>query len=134
MATRPLSLISFRPHKNQRAHFSIFVPSAGDPSKGTLIHVVGAPMVGFSLEFKRNYSPADTVQPHTIIPIGDVYENNILDSTTTERSIDTAPRGNIEIAASQVPPPRISQNFLAPVDGVSWKCTRKVIETVTHKY
>jgi len=71
--------------------------SANDPSKGTLIHVVGAPIAGFSLEFKRNYSPADTAQPHTIVPIGDVYVENLVDSTTAERSNDTTPRGNIEI-------------------------------------
>lgn len=91
-------------------------------------------MAGFSLEFKRNYSPADTVQPHTIVPIGDVYANNIVDYTTTGRSNDATPRDNIEIIASQVPPRRISQNFLAPVDGVSRKCAWDVIETVTHKY
>jgi hypothetical protein len=32
---------------------------------------------------------------------------------------DSTPRGNIEIAASQVPTPGISQNFMAPVNDVS---------------
>lgn len=34
-------------------------------------------------------------------------------------SEDTTPQGNIEIAASQIPPPGINGNFLAPVNDVS---------------
>lgn len=75
-------------------------------------------MAGYSLEFKRNYSPALTKQQHQVFAIGQVDSANIVDSTTNELSVDTTPKGNIEIAASQVQPPRISENFLAPVNDV----------------
>lgn len=119
MATRTIYLISFRNSPSQRAHFAIFVPSAADPNRGTLIHAVGAPMAGYILEFKRNYSPAMTQQRHETFPIGQVYSSNIVDSVDTAMTKDSTPRGNIEIAASQVPTPGISQNFMAPVNDVS---------------
>jgi hypothetical protein len=58
MAPRTIYLIAFRPGTRQRAHFAIWVPSAANPQVGSLIHVVGAPMAGFSHEFKRAYNPA----------------------------------------------------------------------------
>ena len=57
-----LYLISYRNVSSQCAHFVIWVPSAAQPEKGTLIHVVGAPMGGYKLEFKRNYRYAATRQ------------------------------------------------------------------------
>lgn len=76
-------------------------------------------MAGYILEFKRNYSPAMTQQRHEIFPVGQVYSSNIVDSVDTAMTKDSTPRGNIEIAASQVPTPGISQNFMAPVNDVS---------------
>ena len=55
--SRNLYLIKYRQASTQRAHFAIFVPSAANAQVGTLIHVVGAPMAGYQLEFKRNYNP-----------------------------------------------------------------------------
>jgi hypothetical protein len=104
-----------------RAHFAIFVPSARDERTGTLIHVVGAPMAGYRLEFKRNYCPEASNQPHTVTNIGQVYASHIVDSTSGLQSIDDRPNGNIELVAAQVPPPRISENFLQPVNDVSSK-------------
>ena len=63
MAPRTIYLVSCRNAAHQRAHFSIFVPSAADPEVGTRIHAVGAPMAGYTLEFNRNYSPAASNQP-----------------------------------------------------------------------
>lgn len=54
-----------------------------------------------------------------MVPIGEVGVQNIADSTTTARSRNSTPRGNLEIAASQVPTPRASENFMAPVNDVS---------------
>lgn len=120
MATRTIYLISSRNVPSQRAHFSIFVPSAADPNTGTLIHAVGAPMAGYILEFKRNYCPDATQQRHETFAIGQVQSSNVVDSTNTAASKDSTPRGNIEIAASQVPTPGINQNFMAPVNDVSY--------------
>lgn len=121
MAPRTIYLVSSRNAARQRAHFSIFVPSAADPKVGTLIHAIGAPMAGYRLEFKRNYSPDDSLEAHQTWAIGEIDSQHIVDSTGTERTKDSIPRGNIEKVASQCPTPRISENFMAPVDGVS-KC------------
>jgi hypothetical protein len=102
MATRNLHLVEFRPSPRQRAHFAIFVGSAADPQKGTLIHVVGAPMVGYSLEFKRNYIPTETNQPHTITLIGQTNAQNVVDSTNSQKAIENTPRCNLEMAVAQV--------------------------------
>ena len=117
---RTVHLVSDRQASFQRAHFSLFVPSATDPTKGTVIRVVGAPMAGYALEFKRNHSPASIPHSHKICPIGQVASAHIVDSTdpAAAASIDCQPKGDIEIAAAQVPPPGLSRNFLAPVDDV----------------
>lgn len=119
MTLRTIYLISSRGAEAQRAHFAIFVPSDAQPDRGTLIQAVGAPMTGYVLEFKRNHSPAeDAAENYTVIPIGRVDSANIVDSETAERRVDSEPQGNIEIAASQIPTPGISENFLAPVNDV----------------
>ena len=50
-----------------RKHMFVFIPNAAyadfDPSTsqtctGTVIHVIGSPLLGFYHEFKRNYNPA----------------------------------------------------------------------------
>jgi hypothetical protein len=76
-------------------------------------------MAGYRLKFKRNYSPGESQQPHTMVLIGEVDVQNIVDSATTTRSTDSTPKDNLENAASQVPTPRVSENFMAPVNDVS---------------
>lgn len=118
MATRTIYLISARNTSFQRAHFSIFVPSATNPDRGTKIHAVGAPMAGYVLEFKRNYNPS--LDPHDqTFPIGQVHSSDIVDSPDAAPSIDSTPRGKIELAATQIPTPGINHNFMAPVNDVS---------------
>jgi hypothetical protein len=119
MATRTIQLISYRNSSKQRAHFAIFVPSGANPDLGTLIHVVGAPMAGYMLEFKRNYSPTMTQERHEMYPIGEVLADNIVESTSNDRSRDNKPGDKLEREAAQVAPPRISENFRAPVNDVS---------------
>ncbi|KFY32545.1 hypothetical protein V493_00096 [Pseudogymnoascus sp. VKM F-4281 (FW-2241)] len=131
MATRTLQLISYRYSSKQRAHFAIFVPSSANPDLGTLIHVVGAPMAGYMLEFKRNYSPTMTQEPHEMYPIGEVFAANIIESTSNGRSRDNKPRDKLEREAAQVAPPRISENFRAPVnDTTNRRCQEWTIDFV----
>ncbi|PLN82765.1 hypothetical protein BDW42DRAFT_166106 [Aspergillus taichungensis] len=135
MAMRTIYLVSDRQASFQRSHFSLFVPSAADPTMGTVIHVVGAPMAGYALEFKRNHSPASIPHSHEICPIGQVASAHIVDSTDAAAapSIDCQPKGDIEIAAAQVPPPGISENFLAPVnDTTNRRCQEWTVEYVRH--
>lgn len=128
MTTRTIYLVSTRNASFQRAHFAIFVPSLADPTRGSLINVVGAPMTGYQLEFERNYHyhcNNDQDDYHSeICPIGQVDSSNVVDSTTTttpnqKQTKDSKPQGNLEIAASHVPAPGISENFMAPVNDVS---------------
>ncbi|KAJ5591839.1 uncharacterized protein N7459_002208 [Penicillium hispanicum] len=133
MMPRTISLISSRNAEFQRAHFAIFVPAQADPNHGTLIQAIGAPMTGYVLEFKRNYSPADTTEPYTLIPIGDVDSHHIVDAITQEKRTDCTPVGNIELAASEVPTPGISENFLAPVnDNTNRRCQEWTMEYICH--
>lgn len=119
MAPRTIYLVSDRTAAHQRAHFSIFVPSATNPSNGTLIHAIGAPMFGYTLVFRRNYSPEPSNSLPQIWAIGEVDSQHIVDTTGEEITDDSDPRGDIEKAASQCPAPRISENFMAPVNEVS---------------
>ncbi|TQS31687.1 hypothetical protein Golomagni_08025, partial [Golovinomyces magnicellulatus] len=107
MASRTLHLIIYRQAANQRAHFAIFVPSAADPESGTKIHVVGAPMVGYRLEFKRHYFPTRTNQHHEMISIGQIDSSNIVDDTTYISRTDETPTDKLEEAAAQIKPPGI---------------------------
>ncbi|KAJ5355227.1 uncharacterized protein N7496_012439 [Penicillium cataractarum] len=116
MTLRTVHLIASRNAEAQRAHFAIFVPADG-AEQGTLIEAVGAPMAGYMLEFKRNYSPSnDSIENYEIIPIGEIDSANIVDDDSGIKSADADPRGDIEIVASQIPTPGISENFLAPVN------------------
>ncbi|KAE8338367.1 hypothetical protein BDV24DRAFT_166392 [Aspergillus arachidicola] len=114
MAPRTIYLISFRPATSQRAHLAIWVPSAGESKHGSLIHVVGAPMAGFCHEFKRGYNPTLTLKPYEMWPLGEVNSKHIHDWPEEFRATDTIPKGDLEVAASQIPAPRISENFMAP--------------------
>ena len=115
----PLQLLFYRNSSRQRAHFAIFVPSGTDPDRGTVIQAVGAPMVGYRLEFERNYSPILTQRWHERYPIGEVSADNIVESTSAHDGSDDKPRDELEREAIQVTPPRISENFRAPVNDVS---------------
>ncbi|PGH12743.1 hypothetical protein AJ79_04104 [Helicocarpus griseus UAMH5409] len=114
MAPRTVYLIASRYAPTQRAHFAILFPSAFNKDIGTLINVEGAPMLGYQLEINCKYSPAATTEPHISYPIGQIESQHIDEST--ENAIESSPTSAVERVASQVPPPGISQNFLAPVN------------------
>lgn len=94
MTTRTVYLISARNTSFQRAHFSIFVPSASNPDQGTKIHAVGAPMAGYILEFKRNYNPSLEIHDQ-MFPIGQVSSFDIIDSPNAAPSVDSTLPGEI---------------------------------------
>ncbi|KAH8698965.1 hypothetical protein BGW36DRAFT_426645 [Talaromyces proteolyticus] len=131
MAPRAISLMTYRNSAKQRAHFAIFVPFASNEDVGTLINVVGAPMVGYKLEFERLYSPLKITQAYDKYPIGRIDSEYIMD--TDSEGIDSIPRGAVEIAASRISPPRISQNFMAPVnDTTNKRCQEWTMEYICY--
>jgi hypothetical protein len=117
MASRTIFLIIYPGQSGQRAHFDIWVPYKESGSTGTVIHVVGTPMAGFALEFKRAYCPTETRRRNRLVPIGSVNSQNVHDYSG-DRGADTTPRGNLELVAAQVQPPRASSNFREPVNDV----------------
>ncbi|CAG7947003.1 unnamed protein product [Penicillium olsonii] len=132
MATRTIYLLTWRSFSSQRAHFSIFVPSAAD-QKGTLIHVIGTPMTGYSLEFRRNFSLTTPPRHQCMLPIGKTDACNISDPVHATETTDSSPRGKIEIAASQVPAPGINENFMAPVnDTTNKRCQEWTMEFIRY--
>lgn len=123
MPTRTIYLTKSRTSRSQRAHFAIFVPSPSTLSKGTLINAVGAPMAGYILEFKRNDVPAATQQERCeFFAIGEVDSSHIVDAAADDEvaSTDSAPRGELEMAAARVRTPGVSEKFMAPVNDVSF--------------
>jgi hypothetical protein len=117
MSTRTVFLLVYRVQRNQRAHFGIWIPYEEGSVEGTVIHVVRAPMVGFMLEFKRRYNPKETARRPELVPLGsiDLQHIHIFEG---DKGIDDTPRGYIESVAIQIQPPRISANFMAPVNDV----------------
>ncbi len=78
-------------------------------------------MAGYRLEFKRNYIPENSQQLKDYVPIGNVFAENIVDSSpTAAATIDTTARGDLALVAEQVRPPPISENFRAPVNGEAY--------------
>ncbi|KAI9038971.1 uncharacterized protein KD926_010073 [Aspergillus affinis] len=104
-----------------------------DPLRGTLINVVKAPMMGYGLLFQRKYTPATTGHGE-LVSIGSVACDHVVDTSASGTpSEDSTPRGTLELLAAQVPPPRISENFMAPVnDTTNRRCQEWTIEYLRH--
>jgi len=71
-------------------------------------------MAGFSLEFKRIYSPTETTRAPQLVLIGSVHDQHVHGFKGT-RGSDTTP----SLVAAQDQPPRDSANYLEPVNDVS---------------
>lgn len=117
-----------------RAHFGILIPREGTLPEdlhlhtsqvdapaflGTIVHVVGAPMAGFCLEFKRNFDANRDQHLNEVIRIGSINQAHVADPPTTDFSTDERPICALEVAAAKIPPPKKSEDFLAPVNDVS---------------
>lgn len=70
-------------------------------------------MVGYQLEIKRDFVPHDEVGTVRLVGLGETAKGNVVESE------DDIPRGNIELVASGLPPPGISEDFMKPVNDVS---------------
>ncbi|KMP07651.1 hypothetical protein CISG_00207 [Coccidioides immitis RMSCC 3703] len=83
---------------------------------GTMIHIVGALMAGYRLEFKQNYAINLTLQLYTRLAIRQLSTHHSRFGFSGLLVTDSSPKCTIEVAVTQIPPPAISQNFLAPVN------------------
>jgi hypothetical protein len=131
MPSRRFYLAKYRRSSNQRWHFSIFIPNANynhvdlsrNPNevqcKGTIIHVVGEPVGGYSLQFKRNYECKDSQQLQEMVLLGQVDDSIVFNPTDTRFLTEVSTRARIDKEAAAVLPPSGHQDVRAPVDGVS---------------
>lgn len=120
MSSRTLYLVVERGSARERAHFSVFLPYKGEGTTGTIIQVIGAPMVGYAMEFKRSHDLSQSIGIQKTFSLGQIGIEHV-HIWTGGPSIDDVPRGNLEQAAAQLPPPRKNENFLAPVNDVSMR-------------
>ncbi|KAJ4408642.1 hypothetical protein N0V82_009657 [Gnomoniopsis sp. IMI 355080] len=129
---RKIYLLKFRNNSKQRWHFAIYLQNPAyenvDPadktkhSYGHLIHVVGTPMNGYIHEFVTNFAPERTASLREApllgkitVPAGYIIDPANDDENHEKRHVA---QDQLEKAASTVAPPRKSENFMAPVDGV----------------
>ncbi|KAF2434037.1 hypothetical protein EJ08DRAFT_668629 [Tothia fuscella] len=77
------------------AHWSLWVPTREDVSKGKRVHVKGDVANGFELALERNYSLEDESRACQLIQLAQVDEKNV---------VDIAHDGIEEIALSIAPP------------------------------
>ena len=106
------------------AHWSIWIPTAGQESMGKLIHVTGNPATGFFLEFKRNFDRARDVDftetEHRIIALGEIRDSYIKDlALTAPQTRDTTARDRLESTATTIAPPGRGAN---PFDPAALNC------------
>lgn len=132
MAYRCVYLAKNRSATTQRAHFALFIPNAAyngrdltqgfrlAPCKGTIIHVIGEPvMIGYTLEFKRNYECGTLQDLEEMVFLGNVDSTNVYDPSFPNSVKETHPRATLEREATTISPPPGGQNIRAPIDGVS---------------
>ncbi|KAB8218746.1 hypothetical protein BDV33DRAFT_205151 [Aspergillus novoparasiticus] len=120
-----LALFSNGPHP---AHWSIFIPTLSTGQQGEIIHVTGTTVMGFFLEFKRNYDFAIEDRKYQIIPLADVEERFVTDAVGDGTlSCHTTARDRLESAATVVKPPGPSRE---PFGKDSRNCQHWMIEYV----
>jgi hypothetical protein len=115
---RTLHLVVYPKQVSQHAHFGIRVADKEGGDFGTLIHVVGSPMTGSALQFRRRYAPKDDDRHPRVLRVGEIETQHIHDYEG-ERGEDITSKGSLEGVAAQIQPPRPSENFRAPINDVS---------------
>ena len=115
-----IDLIQYRQISWQRAHFAIYVhnpaSSAAQADTVTLINVVGNPINGFVHEIKPDYHLTSEPLKH---------------ETTYLTTIDLSHIDAMIKVAQGIEPPKRSEDFLAPVDGVkNRRCQEWMMEYV----
>lgn len=117
--TMPTRLLIYGAQTGRRSHVGLWSPYHNGNGRGTVIHVVGAPMVGFFLEFKRCYDPETTSRKVQLVALGTVAAQLVHDADDGPLRIDTTPMSELEALAATVKPPGVSRNLLAPSRNVS---------------
>ncbi|KAF2757270.1 hypothetical protein EJ05DRAFT_500813 [Pseudovirgaria hyperparasitica] len=141
MTYSPVWLCKYRRSSNMRYHFALFIPNKAYVSqnpqdknevcKGTIIHVVGAPMAGYSHEFKRNYDTSTSDQLRGLVHIGHVDQGLVYEPPTEDFSRHSSAMSSLERVALQIQAPRASENFMAPVnDTTNRRCQEWTVDYI----
>lgn len=136
-STRPVFLLKFRSNERQRHHLAAFIPNekyagvnlednvvrSNTPCKGHLIHIIGLPMAGYTIELVSNFSTLESKTLKAAPKIADVASNLVVDPSANQedRVSRTTPTvgDTLEKVAMSLPAPRAFKNLLGPVDDVS---------------
>lgn len=76
-------------------------------------------MAGFAHQFKRDFHPAEAADLRKLVPLGRIKQALVWTPTYAYAVEEDNARGEIDRLALRIDPPRVSANFLAPVDDVS---------------
>jgi hypothetical protein len=96
-------------------------PTSGNSSIGTVLQVVGAPMLGFTHEFIRNYNISNELSGEpTVVLVGKVDAEYIRDPPTTdlEKTDQAYDAKLLDGIALKIAAPRKTENFLDPAQAV----------------
>lgn len=90
------------------AHWGLWIPSAGNPTVGKVIHVTGDSFTGFGHELKRGYSTVNTDRKPGLFFLANVEDRHIVDTPVC--GVDTIAVDDIERIALATPAPAKSLN------------------------
>lgn len=107
------------------AHWGLWVPSAGNPTVGKVIHVTGDSFSGFGHELKRGYSTVNTDRKPDLFLLANVEDRHIVDTPVC--GVDTIAVDDIERIALATPAPvkslnRASGEVWSPLPVLSLRC------------
>lgn len=95
------------------AHWGLWIPSAGNPTVGKVIHVTGDSFSGFGHELKRGYSTVNTDRKPDLFFLANVEDRHIVDTPVCGVDtivVDTIAVDDIERIALAIPAPAKSLN------------------------
>lgn len=84
-------------------------------------------MAGFHLEFKRNFDANRDQELKEVILVGSINAIHAADLPFTNFSKEDKPICTVEAVATQIPPPRKSENFLAPANDVGYSHSKHLL-------
>ncbi|RDB23607.1 hypothetical protein Hypma_009134 [Hypsizygus marmoreus] len=107
--------------KNSRDHWGLYFPSTFSQSKGKVIHVVGAPMMGFKHQIKHYWDMSKSRGRYSTHLLGETDASNIVDgeiadpNNITQHETDTLNAADkFENRASRLPAPGVASAHLWP--------------------
>jgi hypothetical protein len=80
-------LVVYPERANVPAHWGMLVPSQNGAEQGTMIHAIGAPFTGYTVEIKPSYDLGNTKKRYMKISLGYIDESKLGSITEVARSV-----------------------------------------------